>query len=217
MQMRWMTISGLLGLLTSLLLLQACGPSGPLSFLQPSINSQDDCGYVQNVYGQRISWKGQTPIRLYVHESFPASFKGALESAIGKWEQADGKPLFQIVAYNIPGPLTPRQDGSNVLYYMNTWEDSKSSEQARTSVYSVGDRIQEADIRINAKNFTFYWQSPGSSSDVHIESLLVHELGHILGLKHKDSAGSVMGTYLSSLTVRSSISSTDLGALKCEY
>lgn len=196
--------------------LQACGPNS-LAFLQPSYKAQDDCGFVQNVYGERISWKGQTPIVLYVHESFPAQFNGALESAIKKWETAAGKPLFQIAAFGASGPMSPRQDNTSVIYYMNTWEDNKVAEQARTSVYWIGDTIREADIRINAKNFTFYWQQPSGGADVHIESLLVHELGHVLGLKHKDGAGSVMGTYLSGLTVRATITNTDLTSMRCEY
>ena len=200
----------------ALVFLQACGPN-PLSFLQPSYSPQEDCGFVQNVYGQRISWKGNLPIPLYVHESYPKEYIGALQSAIQKWEQLAGKPLFQVMGYGSGGPLNPRQDGSNVIYYMNTWEDNRPSEQARTYVYWVGDVIREADIRINAKNFTFYWQSPKTNSDVHIESLLIHELGHVLGLKHNDSGGSVMATYLSALTTRVAIAGLDTKSLKCEY
>ena len=196
--------------------LQACGPN-PLSFLQPSYKAQEDCGFVQNVYGERISWKGQTPIVLNVHESFPPQFYGALESAMKKWELAVGHPLFQIGSYGVSGPLLPRQDGSNLIYMMNTWEDNRAQEQARTSVYWVGDTIKEADIRINGKNFSFYWQQPTSGSDVHIESLLVHELGHVFGLKHRDEPGSVMATYLSGLTVRDKVAESDIKSMRCEY
>ena len=200
----------------SLLFLPACG-KGPLSFFEPSYKSQDDCGFVQNVYGERISWKGKTPVRLYIHQSFPPEFLGSLQSAIQKWEQSAGKPLFQIVATNVAGPLNPRQDGTNMIYYMNTWEPDRKNEQARTSVYWVGDEIREADIRINAYNFTFFSTTPNAASDVHIESLLIHELGHVLGLKHKDGAGSVMATYLASATFRNLVPTSDIQDLRCEY
>lgn len=195
--------------------LVACAES-PFKFFQSSVSAQDDCGFVQNVYGERISWKGRLPIQLKVHSSFPQEFYGALESAIKKWEQAAGKPLFQLAGF-IDGPILPRQDNSNILYYMHNWEENKSTEQARTSIYWVGDTIREADIRINAKNFSFYLQVADTASSVHIESLLIHELGHVLGLKHKDRDSSVMGTYLSSQTQRSSISGSDSLAMKCEY
>lgn len=201
----------------SLFWLSGCGTQSPLSFLQPSYKSQPDCGYVQNVYGERVSWKGQTPIRLVIHKSVPTEYYSALESAIQKWEASAGKPLFQIVAYGQDGPLTPRQDGVNIIYMMNTWEDNKVSEQARTSVYWVGDAIREADIRLNDKNFNFYTTTPTQASDVHLESLLIHELGHVLGLKHREDGGTVMATYLSSATNRTAVAAVDQDSLRCEY
>lgn len=200
-----------------LLLTTACGKSNVFEALSPSYNPEPDCGFVQNVYGQRISWKNKTPIRLSIHESVPSSYYPALRAAISDWEQSVGHPLFQIVEFGVKGPLQPRQDGVNMIYWMDTWEANRTSEQARTSVYWVGDEIREADIRINAKDFTYYVTTPQSSRDVHLESLLVHELGHVIGLKHKDSGGSVMATYLSSMTVRDKIANTDLDAFKCEY
>jgi hypothetical protein len=204
-------------ILTLGLLLQACGPKGPFSFLEPSHHAQEACGFVQNVYGERISWKGNTPIALYVHQSFPVEFYGSLQRAIKRWEDNVGHPLFQIISWNVPGPLNPRQDGVNMIYYMNTWEVDRGSEQARTSVYWVGDTVREADLRLNAHDFKFYDEIAQTSGEVHMESLLLHELGHILGLKHNDTKGSVMATYLSSLTIRNVIQGLDSSNLKCEY
>lgn len=178
--------------------------------------AQPDCGFVQNVYGERISWKDSGTIPLYVHESFPTAMLPALEKAIARWEQTMGRAVFRIqqTGYQSPGPS---QDGMNVIYWMTSWESNKSTEQARTSVYWVGDQIKEADIRINDKNFDFYLEAPKAGSDVHLESILVHELGHVLGLKHRDDSGSVMATYLSAQTKRTSIASVDIEDLKCEY
>jgi hypothetical protein len=132
------------------------------------------------------------------------------------WAQVIGRPAFRIgqTGYQSSGP---RQDGVNVIYWMSTWEADKFSEQARTSIYWLGDQIREADMRINAKNFTFYTDTPTSSQDVHLESLLVHELGHVLGLKHKDDSGSVMATYLASRIQRTSIAEADKADIRCEY
>jgi hypothetical protein len=179
-------------------------------------NAQPDCGFVQNVYGERISWKDSAAIPLFIHESFPAEMLPGLQRAMSRWDQVLGRPVFRIVqtGYQSAGPA---QDGVNVVYWMKTWEDNKSTEQARTSVYWVGDQIKEADIRINNKNFSFYLDGSGQPGLVHLESLLVHELGHVLGLKHRDEAGSVMATYLASQTQRTAISAMDLKDVKCEY
>lgn len=188
--------------------LQACAPK---------YQDEPDCGFVQNVYGERISWQSNVPVTLYIHSSFPSQFYPALENAIRNWETTMGRPLFRIGAYGITSS-GPRQDGHNVIYWMNTWEANKASEQARTSVYWVQDEIKEADIRINDKNFNFYLDAPMlASPNVHLESLLIHELGHVLGLKHKDDSYSVMATYLASLTPRTQIGSEDRTNLSCEY
>jgi predicted Zn-dependent protease len=48
---------------------------------------------------------------------------------------------------------------------------------------------------------------------------LLHEMGHVLGLKHNDdkTASSVMQTYLRSGDDRTEPSSVDTTDLKCEY
>lgn len=193
--------------------LEACSPK-----------AQDDCGYVQNSYGERISWKGEIPVTMYLHESVPDQYVPAIQAAAKTWMDASGKPLFNIVTdHKIQGPIDPEQDGQNVIYYFSTWEDDQSSEQARTSVYWVGDQVKEADMRIDAKNFSFYWNPPGTvnptepPNSINIEALVIHELGHVLGLKHKDKDSSVMATYLSADTDRTIIAPTDKSALQCEY
>ncbi len=190
-----------------LLMLGGCGPKN---------RNQEECGFVQNVYGERISWKDSSPIPLYVHESFPAHMLPGLQRAMDRWEEVLGRPVFRIVqtGYQSSGP---RQDGVNVIYWLTTWEAEKSAEQARTSIYWLGDQIREADIRINAKNFTFYVDVTVYSQSIHLESLLVHELGHVLGLKHKDDNQSVMATYLANNTSRTQISEVDKENVRCEY
>ena len=191
--------------------------------------AQEDCGFVQNVYGERISWKGQYPVTMYVHESVPESFYPAIQAAARTWQDASGKPLFKIVTnQKLYGPASPTKDATNIIYFLNTWEEDKPSEQARTSIYWIGDQVKEADVRINGSKvngqsrFSFYWdQDPASAanraSSINIEDLVIHELGHVLGLKHKDSSNSVMATYLSNNSDRVNIADTDKSALQCEY
>lgn len=192
--------------------LQACAPK-----------AQEDCGFVQNVYGERISWKGQYPITMYVHESVPESFYPAIQAAAKTWQDASGKALFNIVTnQKVYGPINPQKDSTNIIYFLKTWEEDKPSEQARTSIHWIGDQVKEADIRINGK-FTYYWDqdtkttASARASSINIEALVIHELGHVLGLKHQDGGNSVMATYLSNNSDRVNIADTDKSALQCEY
>lgn len=197
--------------------IQACAPK-----------SQQDCGFVQNVYGERISWKSDVPVTMYLHSSVPDSLVQPILDAAATWERTAGRRLFNIVTSpRDMGPMNPHKDGRNVIYFMNTWESNRASEQGRTSVYWIGDLIKEADIRLNAYDFSFYWQNQTltnavnaerrSSSPVNIEALVLHEMGHVLGLKHKDGAGSVMATYLSSGDDRVNLAEADTVNLQCEY
>jgi hypothetical protein len=198
---------GIALLVTSALFVQACAPK-----------SQEDCGFVQNVYGERISWKSDVPVTLYLHTSVPQEYVGAIVSAADTWEKTAGRRLFNIVTSpRVGGPAEPHKDGKNVIYFLKSWESNRASEQARTSVYWTGDQIKEADIRVNDLNFNFYWNQGKSASLVNIEALVLHEMGHVLGLKHKDTGGSVMATYLPSAQDRTEVANVDTTDLKCEY
>src|SRR5207253_4745066 len=129
----------------------------------------------------------------------------------------------------VSGAINPQKDGRNIIYYFDTWEADKKAEQARTSIYWIGDQIKEADMRINAAKdatgtpfFKYYWNQPGvaaaePANSVNIEALVIHEMGHVLGLKHKDANNSVMATYLANNVDRVNIPETDRSALQCEY
>ncbi len=211
---RWLgTVSALFIILS----MAACAPK-----------SQSDCGFIQNVYGERVSWKADAPVTMYLHSSVPDSMVPAIVSAAETWEKTAGKKLFNIVTTSRQtGLVNPHKDGVNVIYFMDSWEANLASEQARTSVYWIGDQIKEADIRLNAADFSFYWNgqtlsqsqntSSSSKASVNIEALVLHEMGHVLGLKHKDGVGSVMATYLSGGEDRVHLASIDSTDLKCEY
>ena len=189
--------------------------------------SSDDCGFVQNVYGQRISWKTTaTPITVYIDGSVPQQLRPAIHRAAASWETSLGKKMFNIVEENTVS--SPQRDKKNGIYFLSTWESDRRSEQGRTSVYWAGDEIQEADIRINGEDFSYYdsaqnenqlvrTTSTSSSDGYNFEALILHELGHFLGLKHRDLGGTVMEKELGAYTDRIHLASVDTQAVQCEY
>lgn len=188
-----------------------------LSIMSCSQQPQDSCGFVQNSHGERISWKRSLPVRLHLHESVKEDYRGAFRAAADKWNDRAGKKIIEIPEETVAGPPTASRDGANVIYFSSTWEEGKETEQGRTSVYWVGDQIREADIKINSQNFKYYWQKTPEKPAVNIEALAVHEMGHVLGLKHKDGNETVMHTHLANNTDRTHIGEADMSSLKCEY
>lgn len=191
---------------------------------------QNNCGFVQNVYGERIVWKTKDLIPLYISSSIPEKLRPAIYRAVKTWESHVGRSLFQIIENNGAVGSNPKKDGINGIYFLNQWESDKKSEQGRTSVYWAADQIMEADIRINAEDFSFYDLDKNdiiyssntvraySGSDAYsFEALVLHELGHFLGLKHTDAKGSVMVTHLRAFEDRTQVSEVDSASVQCAY
>jgi len=174
------------------------------------------CNFVQNSEQQRVSWGSQVPVVLYIDSSVPNEFFDDIKSAAETWNKDIGREVIKIGGY-VDTKADPAQDGHNIIYYMHTWEEDKSNEQARTTVYWAGDRIYEADVRINAKDFTFSSGDSLEPSRVDMQSLVLHEFGHVLGLAHSVAPQSVMARSLPNDIMRRALSSSDEDSIRCEY
>lgn len=175
----------------------------------------NDCNFIHNNYGQRVSWHRRLPVILYIHETFPKKYLPTLQAAVDKWNTATNRKMLVLIGI-ANGDNVPKRDEVSVIYWLTDWEANKSNEQARTTVYWDGNQIKETDIRVNGKNFKYSAIAPDISI-VDLESLMVHELGHVLGLKHNEAQGSVMAPALRSGEERRDPNQADLSSLECEY
>ncbi len=188
---------------------------GPGSDVTLASAAQDECGFVQNVYGQRVSWKTTLPVRMFISKNVPQEYEAIVRSAAQVWEEAAGMTLFNItneddISYD------GSKDGRNGIYWNTNWTKSPNL-QAVTSLYWTGNKITESDMTVDAKYFRFYIEHPELTSDLHLHSLIVHEFGHVLGLKHRSTLSTVMWPVLNAGTKRDVLTEADRKALKCEY
>jgi hypothetical protein len=182
-----------------------------------ALSAQEPCGYVQNSSGQRVSWKGQLPVMIAVDPQMPAELASSVKNAAEKWNSSTGKKLIEVQTPPAEAFRPQSTDLWNGVYWSTDWPEDLNYQQAITTIRFRGPQILEADVVINNKFFSYYSSEPNSNQQVHMESLMIHEFGHLLGLKHLTSMPTVMWATLTGATKRDVLSEQDLENLKCEY
>ena len=185
-----------------------------------AFGSQDSCNFITTTVLSntlRVSWKSATPINLIITASVPTDFDSEILNAAEKWNSSLGRNLM-IVGRDNRFANGPGNDGVNAIYWSTEWQTEQAAQQARTAVRWDVSKLKDTDVRINAKNFDFYKTGDQDlSGKIHLESLMIHEFGHVLGLTHIADIASVMQTQLKSATTRNQPGAIDLSSANCEY
>lgn len=185
-----------------------------------ALGTQESCNFITTTVlasTMRVSWKTSTPVNFIITESVPTEFDSEIVAAVTRWNSTLGKNLLTATRDN-GFKNTPGTDRVNAIYWSTDWDSSQTTQQARTAVRWDITRLIDADIRINAKNFYFSkTEDANTQGKVNLESLIVHELGHALGLVHISESASVMQTYLASGILRNQPGAVDVRSMNCEY
>ena len=181
---------------------------------------ENSCNFVQNSDKQRVSWKSNLPIKFKVHKDVPRAAIPSILEAAKSWNSVSATNVIEFEDLEAEGnPSSSYADGKPMIFWKSTWEDDKSSEQARSIIVWSGATLKDSDIWLNAKNFTFtYLDEPFHPFKVDLVSLVVHEMGHTLGLEHNSDAESVMYARLRRGYDRREIDHLeDIESFGCEY
>lgn len=193
------------------------GGKRPNTNTSAQTSGQGASGTGANLFGVHSSkgWARSLPIRYRASSEFPPEVVAELRNAMKTWETALGKQVFVYdgtedkKGADFKELYEPLNDGNNGHYFDFNWQKAtgKSNTVLATTIWENDPRdptsIVKADIRYNAEFYIFgdalKEYSEGKRTIVDMESLALHEVGHLLGLTHvaeKDDRYSVMNASL---------------------
>ena len=109
------------------------GLSAVFAFSSCAPKETPDCGFVQNVYGQRISWKNNMPIEFVITAGVPQELRSAVYRAAATWQKNLGRKVFEITEESLQDSLVssqPSRDRKNAIYFYEIGSLIKSPNRA---------------------------------------------------------------------------------------
>lgn len=148
--------------------------------------AQESCGFYLSNSKQRIIW-GHLPVSVHLN-NISTSRAVAIRAAMNTWG------LF-VEVKDSPADVE--------VVELSEWT-SPANQQANTDIRWIGHLIASVTIKINLNH------------NPDLESLILHELGHSLGIAHSDHTA-VMRPTLGDTEIRRKLGMYELNALKCGY
>lgn len=178
-----------------------------------------------------LHWdSANTPLQMRISQNFSADEKQKMEDMQSEWNNSGTQLTFfatssTAVANKAPANLQDFYDDELGIYKMSTWySEIGASSLAVTQFFAIRRNVGtatefmeiiHADILFNDQNFDF--ATDGSPGKYDLPSIALHELGHVLGLKHESSLSSIMYPYLATATLHRTLPALDIDNIRDLY
>lgn len=157
--------------------------------------------------GPIIHWENPEIDMELAYGSFPLSLRtyvpNAVVNGMNQWSLIDGT-LVQFTFTGCDSTGADSNDGTNTIVYVTeNWPVEKSA-LAITKTYYISDpsfnegAVIDADILVNGQYHAF---GKGETSLFDIQSVITHEMGHVLGLGHEVSPINYKATMYANIAV----------------
>ncbi len=161
------------------------------------------------------------PLSMKVSDSFSATASQAIESMKLQWNQSGAAATFfspntATTTNKNFASLDTFFDSELGIYWIENWYSEIGSSALAVTQFFAARRnvgtpneymeIVHADILFNAD---FNFNTSGAMGSYDLPSVALHELGHVLGLKHESTTSSIMYPYIGSGVIHRALQDID--------
>lgn len=173
---------------------------------------------------------GTRAVRYYIaSDAFSAANReaeiAAVKACFDQWQSVPGSALkFEFAGFVSPTGLQVKQDNTNVVFWAKQSTSvgsgmNISGLRAWTSVHFANDgTIVEGDIVLNGVQFQWFTDFNDKVNQAQfIESVLLHEIGHFVGLDHSVAGGSSLAIGANGISPEAGLSEDEVSAMRFLY